>query len=94
MIVDADAVVDPLAMMIESLDTLVADVTVTRIGSANNLAMRAEQICFKLLDEPHEWDLWGALHVARLRFDGQGKEDHCTDEDHEEDREPTLGVDV
>ena len=42
MIVDADAVVDPLAVMVESLDTLVADVAVTRIGSANNLAMRAE----------------------------------------------------
>ena len=41
MIVDADTVVDPLAVMIESLDTLVADVTVTRIGSADNLTMRA-----------------------------------------------------
>ena len=82
MIVDANAIVDPLAVMIESLDTLVADVTVTRIGSADNLAMRAEQICFKLLNESYEWDLWGALHVARLRFDGQGEKDHCADENH------------
>ena len=42
MVLDADAVVYPLAMMVKPFDTLIADVAVAGIGRAENLAVRAE----------------------------------------------------
>ena len=53
-IIDSDAVVDPLAVMIESLHALVANVAMSGIGGADHFAFRAEQVCFKLFNETEE----------------------------------------
>lgn len=42
MIVDADAVIDPLTVMVKSLHTLIALVAVTRICGANDLTTWTE----------------------------------------------------
>jgi len=42
MVLDADTVVDPWAVMVESLDTSVADGTMTRPGCLDYLALGAE----------------------------------------------------
>ena len=42
MVVDTDAIIDPRAMVIESFDTLIADRTVPRSGSSDDLAFRAK----------------------------------------------------
>ena len=69
MILDTNAVVNPLAVMVESLDALVADVAMTGVGRAEDLAVRAEQVGFKMLNEAHEWNLGSALHIAWLHPD-------------------------
>ena len=44
MILDAHAIVHPLAVVIETFHALVTDVAVPRVSRANNLAMWAEQV--------------------------------------------------
>lgn len=80
MVLDADAVVDPLAMVIETLNTLVADVAVTWVSRADDLAVRAEQVRLKLLNQANEWNLRGAFHEAGLHPDSQAEESHCAHE--------------
>ena len=50
MILDTNAVVNPLAVMVESLHALVADVAMTGVGRAEDLAVRAEQVGFEMLN--------------------------------------------
>ena len=45
-----DAVVDPLTMMIKSLNTCIADVAMTRVCSTNNFTGWAKHIRVKLLN--------------------------------------------
>ena len=42
MVLDADAVVHPLAVMVKPFDALITDVAVAGIGRAEDLAVRAE----------------------------------------------------
>jgi hypothetical protein len=56
MVLDANTVVDPLAVVVEAVDTLVADVAVTGVSSAYHFAGRAEHVRFKLLYQLQEWD--------------------------------------
>jgi hypothetical protein len=42
-------VIDPLAMMVESVDTLVAYVAMSRISGVNGFAIRTQTLCFILL---------------------------------------------
>ena len=42
MVLDSNAVVDPLAMMIESLNTLIADVAVAWVSRAYDFTVRTE----------------------------------------------------
>ena len=81
-------------MMVKSIYTLVTDIAVTGVCSADDLTLRAEQIRLKFLDKTDERNLWFTLHVARADFVGQSEEDHCTCEYHEHDWEPSSSVDV
>ena len=67
MVIDAYIVIDPLAVIVKSFNTLVADVTMSRIRRADHLTVWAKQISFKLFNHSHEGDLRLAAHVARLR---------------------------
>ena len=42
MVLNADAVVHPLAVMIKPFDALIADVAMAGVGRAEDLAVRAE----------------------------------------------------
>ena len=49
-------VIDPLAVVVESLDTFIADVAMSRFSRANNLTCRAQHVRIKLfyqLQEPY-----------------------------------------
>ena len=50
-VVYADAVVHPLAMMVHSFNTLIANVAVFRISSAYDLAGWTQHVMIKLLHE-------------------------------------------
>jgi hypothetical protein len=82
-IVNSNAVVDPLTVVVESFHTLVALIAMSRISCADHLAAGTEQIGFKLLHKAHERDTWGASHISRLDFDRQTEEYHCSDENYE-----------
>ena len=56
MIADTNAVVDPLAVMVISLNTLVTGITVTRVCRAYNFTVRAQKICLEFFDKAHEWN--------------------------------------
>ena len=49
-VLDSDAVVHPLAMVIKPLDALITNVAVARVCCANDLAVGAQQVSFELLD--------------------------------------------
>ena len=80
MISSADAIVNPLAVMVVPLHTLVADVAVARVSSADDLAAGAQHIWVELLYESDEWDCRSASHISRLNLDRQGKEDLGSEE--------------
>ena len=50
MIFDTDAIVHPLTVMVESFDTLVADIAMPRVSSADYFAFGAEQVSLKFFD--------------------------------------------
>ena len=50
MIVNADAVVDPLAVVVETLNASIADIAVARVRCALNLTVRTQAIWIKVLD--------------------------------------------
>ena len=49
MIANTDAVIEPRTMVVHSLDTLIADVTVLGPGTLDHLASWAKRICFDQL---------------------------------------------
>ena len=64
-VVDADAIVDPVAVVVESFHTLVTDVAVSRVCRAYDFALGAEDVWVgKFLYELEEWHLGSTLHVA------------------------------
>ena len=75
MILDADAVVHPLAMMIKSIHALVADVTMARISSAYDFTCWAKHVRIKFLYQLEEWNRLASSHVSRLHFDRQDEKD-------------------
>jgi hypothetical protein len=93
-ICDTDAIVHPLAMVVEALNALIANIAMAGVGRAYHLAVGTEQVGFKLLYQTHKRDVRSAAHVARLHFHSQNEEDHCPQEDHEKDWEPAVRVDV
>ena len=90
----ADAIVHPLTMVVKALHALVAYVAVTRVSRTYHFAVRTEKIGFKLLDQTNKWDVGRAPHIARLSFDSEDKENHCTHKYHEQDGEPAVSVNV
>ena len=94
MVLDADTVVDPLAVMVKSLDALVADVAVTRISRADHFASWAQHVGVKLLNESQEGDLSSVFHVTGVLLHGKGEEDQGGREEDEKQRHPTISVDV
>ncbi len=93
-VVDTNAVVHPLAMMVEALDALVTDVTVARVSSADHFAVWTQQVSLKLLNQADEGNFGCTLHVAWLHLDRQSKENHGTQEDHKQNGEPSIGIDI
>jgi hypothetical protein len=89
---DADAIIDPLTMVVKALNALVANITVTGISRAYNFAVGTKKVGFELLDKTNKWDVGRTPHIARLSFDCQNKEDHCPQEDHEQNGEPPVSV--
>ena len=49
MVLDTNTVVDPLAMMIETFDALVADVAMSGVGCAEYFTVGAQQVRFEVL---------------------------------------------
>jgi len=74
MVVNTDTIVDPLAVMIKTFNTLVAYVTVPRVSCADNFTVWTKQICFEFLNHAHKWDLRFSLHVPGFGKDCQSKE--------------------
>ena len=66
MIVDTDAVVDPGTVMVEALNTLVADAAVTRSIRPYNFTIGAQQDRIKDLHHVHEQYTFRPLEVARV----------------------------
>ena len=60
-----DAVVDPGTVMVISLDTAIANVTVAALWQSNDLAKRAERLWVKCFHQRDELDLFAALYIAR-----------------------------
>lgn len=66
MVACPDAVIDPRAVMIESLNTLAADAAVAGPICPNYLAVRAQQNWIELLKHLHESHTSWFLEVARV----------------------------
>ena len=66
MIVYANTVIDPWAMMIKSLDTSVANTAMTGSISSHDLAIRAQKHRVKDLHHFHEGYTLRALEVPRV----------------------------
>jgi hypothetical protein len=63
-IVDANAVVDPWAVMIEALNALVAHVAVPAPDRADRLTLRAQLGRIEVLQQLHKWHF--AWHISRV----------------------------
>ena len=66
MVAITHTVVDVRAMMIESLDTLVADVAVSAARRPDSLTVRAQVESFHLIKQLLEVNMWTSLHVTRI----------------------------
>ena len=94
MVLDADAVVYPGAVVVEPLHAPVADVAVARVCCADDLTGWTEDVGVKLLDKLYERDLRAALHVAWFRSHGQVEEELGGEKQCSEEWEPNVTVDV
>ena len=81
MIVDPDAVVDPGTVMVEALDTLVADTAVTRSIRPYNFTVSAQQDWIEDLHHVHEQYTFRPLEVARVLAEADAVEEHRECED-------------
>ena len=86
-VVEADAVVDPGTVVVEALDTPVADAAVARPVGADHFAVGAQQHWVKNLHHLHEWHTFWALEVARVF----AKADHVQHKRHS--KQDQLGID-
>lgn len=94
MIFDSNAVVDPLAMMIKALHTLVACVAVSRVGRHDDLTVGAQRVMLEFLYKSYKWNRSLTSHVAWVRSPCQKEKDHGSREYQEQDREPAVCFDV
>ena len=69
MVVDANAVVQPSAMVIKALNTDIADVAVAGARGTDDLAVGAELVRIELLQELKEIDLRVPLQGPRVLLD-------------------------
>ena len=53
-VLNAHTIVHPLTMMVETLDTHVADVAVARVSCAEDFTVRAEQVGLKVFNKAYE----------------------------------------
>lgn len=90
----ADAVVDPLTVMVEPLDALVTDVAVPGVSGADDFTRWAQHIRFKLFDESQERDRRATLHEAGLHIDSDREENEGGGEEDRQNREPSVCKDV
>ena len=79
MIADADAVVDPLAMMVKLFDALVADVAMARVSGENCFASWAEPLGIALVDQLAEVQPFGSLDDACVRK-GRDQEENVAEQ--------------
>lgn len=83
MVLDPDAVVNPLAVMVESFYALVADVAVAGVSQANHFAVWTQHVWVRqFLNKSCEWDVGTTPHVSRLLLSCQGEENHSSNEKH------------
>jgi len=75
-VVDADAVVDPGAVVVEPLHTPVADIAVARPLRPDHLALWAQMVRIESFDEREEVHLFVLLQVARVLQPAQHEEYH------------------
>jgi len=54
MIFNSNAVINPLAMMIKTFNTLITNVAVTRVRGADHFAMGTKQVSFEFFDKANE----------------------------------------
>ena len=70
MVIQADAIIDPRAVVIKALHTLIADATVTGAICANDFTVGAEKHWIKNFHHFHEGDSFGALKIPRILTEG------------------------
>lgn len=80
MIADADTVVEPLAMVIEPVHTLVANIAVARLLGAQDLARWAQIALLEVLIELKEADSFGFLDEAGVSLRREEKCSHLNGE--------------
>lgn len=81
MIVQADAIIDPGAMMIEPLYALVAYTAVAGAIRPNNLTVSAQEHRIENLHHVHEVNAWRFFEVAGVFAQG----DHVEEKSHYEE---------
>ena len=62
----SNAVVDPWAVVVKSVNTAIAEVTVSASRCPDDHALRAQTACFKLVKHLHEIDTGVLLNKARV----------------------------
>ena len=80
--------------MIESFHALVTNVAMSGVSSTDHFTFRAEQVGFKFFNKTHERNIWGPFHETRRNLNGQHEESHWCNEDHNEQGEPAICIDV
>ena len=87
MISNANTIVDPRAVVVKPLYTLITDATMARPVRSNDFVVRAKQHWVKLLHHLHKcyvlWlcDVaWIRAHAAKVQDDGSYKESQLEDD--------------
>lgn len=83
MVAVTNAVVNPWAVMIKSIDALVAVVAMIGIFGSNNFTFWANVSWLEVLVELHKWNLLGFLDVTWVFLDSQDEEDVWDDQEAE-----------
>ena len=96
---ESNAVVDPGAVVVESLHAPITDVAVARVSCEDYLTPRAELawlswVAIEFLDQLTERDLWVTLHVSWLGGCCQCEEHLERDEQKAQERKPCISIDV
>jgi hypothetical protein len=80
--------------MVLSLDTLIADEAVSRIGCGHYFASWAQAFRVEVLDQIQERDLERRAHIARVRFHSQREKGELGYEDEAQNRHPVSSLDI